>query len=324
MTITIFNRVPKTGSSSLKRYLSESLEELGIDCKGLVCHGFPHQNTINFLKSLSGAVHSPPPYLIGHMPMGVAEEFFRSHEMRSRTIMFLRDPAKRMKSHLAFLFGSGGIGYVDGKFYHAQYPWISLDLLLRDFQFKWLISFFSGVSDCVGEKSFWLLDKQRKMQAIRFDFGSTLKPFRAPLENFWSEDDDDLCMLATCKTMEQFIVAYLLVNFDGLDALRVKNVVSKICERRLNQTQQSATAALDWLTRSDFSPVGDFVGFTNPDCPSALWVGDPKLVVKFSELCLDLIHQPGFADIALWKTAITQNDSKASLFDWRAAHNLSF
>lgn len=323
MSVAIFNRIPKTGSSSLSAYLENAFERLALNGKGVNCHGFPHQSTLRFLQDLGSVIKNPPSYLIGHMPLGIPEEYLSSHGIEAKTILFLRDPASRMRSHLAYLFQGGGIAYSSGEFFHSQYPWISLDMLLRDFQFKWLTSFFSGVNDAMGSGSFWLVDRTVRMQAIRFDYAATLEALDDGIDCFFAKQTYGKCLLVSLEKIEDVIASYLISAFESLSLSRVKEVVRDVCSLRHNATDANAIGYVDWLVDSNFRPGAIKVSFGDGLVAND-WINKPELEAQFAELCLDLISNPGFADMALWDLAIQENPSKVSIFNWRVASNLRF
>lgn len=308
----VVNHLPKTGGSSLTWYLEQVCEKFDIR-KGVQLHGFPHGNHVRCMKSLRKIIDQDPPYIIGHIPMGLTEVFLESYGVTPRTITFLREPEKRMRSHLSYMLAHEAIIFRDNEFYDISHPWIPLKNLMRDYQFKWITSFWSGVDDGCSDRSFWVPGLDISVLRMSIDpFSSVDDPW---LDLFGESSEMQGCLLADHHLIKDFLTEFVLAHSSNATRNDVEKFVLDLCGKRLNQTRSYAAEGFDHLVSDDFSPGS--IGASNCS-PHFEWLKKSDNQALISSLFKDLVSRPGHADKYIWDFVIESSSSRCSVFDWQS------
>lgn len=144
----IINRIPKTGST----YLATSLK--AAFCKSnlqlLPLHHWPHKGLAQYEADLNNLLKDDVDNLFiqGHLPLGALEAKLSMHNYITKTILVLREPTKRFRSHLSyFLSRKALIEDHLGQPRYLSHPMMSLYDIFVDHQYRWLSSFYCGLPD---------------------------------------------------------------------------------------------------------------------------------------------------------------------------------
>ena len=144
----IFNRVAKCGTHSLQHLLANAADLTGV--KWMEVHHQFSNSALAMFDDINAAVKSNVDLVMGHLPLGVLEYYLNALNRTTKTILVVRDPVDRAISHLSHWISNDRL-YFDGKCIRDnRQPLRSFRDDFVDFQYKWLIGFFTGIGEQKG------------------------------------------------------------------------------------------------------------------------------------------------------------------------------
>lgn len=144
----IINRIPKTGSTYLATSLRTALSNEKIELSPL--NHWPHKSLYEYQESLKKLLNSKSKnlYIQGHLPLGSLEEELKTHGYTTKTIIVVRNPEERFRSHLSYFLSCRALVEDNlGLPRYISHPLMSLQDIFVDHQYRWLTGFYSGWAD---------------------------------------------------------------------------------------------------------------------------------------------------------------------------------